>query len=108
MSHKASMEQVLEAVLKERLKQDLYYPQDAAPMPPSDEMRLIQYLVTRANEQWYRTQDAFVDGVKINSADQVALIKIAAVCFRALTRHGLPLDQDNYLKVWSQSDIDKK
>ncbi len=107
MDNKLTVTEVFDAVLRERARQDAIWPQDKAPLPPSDEMRLIQYLVTRANEQWYRTQDNIVDGMKINPADQTALVKIAAVCFRALARHGLPLEQDQYLKVWSQSDVQK-
>jgi len=80
-------QEVYQVIDGERNHQDEKWPQDP-PLSPSDEIRLMRVILSKADAEWYVTQDNVVRGVKVNPADLEALRKIAAVAVRAMETWG--------------------
>ena len=80
-------QQVYEVIDAERSYQDERFTQDP-PLPPSDELRLIQVILRKADSEWYVTEDNVVKGTKVNPADLDALRMIGAVSVRAMETWG--------------------
>ena len=93
-------EHVYQVIDKERAYQDAQYPENEAhpKLPPSDELRLIQTIINQAHEQWYKTRDRVIDGIKVNPSDLHMLRKIAACAIRCLEHFGAP-DRPEWVKV---------
>lgn len=90
MTNLTSREVVMLAIDVERqYQQSKWSEQESVPLPPSDEIRLIQHLINEATNKWYVTKDSIVDGHKVNPADLDAMRKIAACAVRCMENWGV-------------------
>lgn len=83
--HRAEVYHIID---QERAHQQQKWDNGRIPLPPSDEMRLIQTLLARTNESWYNTDDDQSSGCKVNPADLAAMRQIAAIAVRCMENHG--------------------